>query len=350
MDRYQHYLGCLLGTALADAVGLRREGLSPRRAVRLFGEGPLEPNLLLGRGLCSDDTEHTQMVGRALVLSQGDPARFRRHLARQLRCWLLTVPAGIGLATLRSCCKLLVGCPPTHSGVFSAGNGPAMRSALLGLYADNDQQLRDLVRDCTRITHTDPKAEQGALLVAQAAGLARHQPDASPVDFLRQTATELTGSELGDRLQQACQALEQGLSPADFASGQGWAKGVGGYVNHTVPAALYCWASSPHDFRQCIEHAVRLGGDTDSVAAIAGAICGAHVGRKGLPEVWVNRLAEWPRTVSWTEQLATALADSTRLDRTTKPPSMHWMATLPRNALFATIVLGLGFRRLLPPY
>jgi ADP-ribosylglycohydrolase len=55
MGRFHHILGCLLGTA----VGLRREGLSRRRAVRMYGGSPLSPTLFLGRGFWSDDTEHT---------------------------------------------------------------------------------------------------------------------------------------------------------------------------------------------------------------------------------------------------------------------------------------------------
>ena len=64
MDAYSHILGCLLGTAVGDAAGLRREGLSKRRAQRMYGQRPIRPDLLFGRGLCSDDTEHTVMVGR----------------------------------------------------------------------------------------------------------------------------------------------------------------------------------------------------------------------------------------------------------------------------------------------
>ena len=54
--------GVLLGTMAGDALGLPREGLSARRTRRLFGGAPLRHRLLLGRGLCSDDTEHACMV------------------------------------------------------------------------------------------------------------------------------------------------------------------------------------------------------------------------------------------------------------------------------------------------
>lgn len=117
--------GCLLGKAVGDALGLPCEGLTPQRQRRLF------PNLdgyrLLpgGRGLVSDDTEHTCLIAQSLIVSAGEAALFEKRFARELRLWLLLLPAGVGLATLRATLRLLVGVPPARSGVFSAGNGPA---------------------------------------------------------------------------------------------------------------------------------------------------------------------------------------------------------------------------------
>ncbi|QDS99219.1 ADP-ribosylglycohydrolase family protein [Adhaeretor mobilis] len=350
MNRYPHILGCLLGTALGDAVGLRREGLSRRRAERMYGGTPLGPDFILGLGFCSDDAEHTQMVGRALVLSAGHVAKFEKELSRQLKRWLVALPAGIGLATLRACIKLLLGFGPKRSGVFSAGNGPAMRTALIGVWAESDDQLKELVRICTRLTHTDPRAEEGALLVAKAARLTASGQYVEPTEFLRDAVGEVEGEELRESLQMAIKALAANKAPKEFADSLGWSEGVTGYVNHSVPAALYCWADSPNDFRRCVENAVLLGGDTDSVAAIAGAICGANVGSENLPPDWLISLAEWPRSKSWMRQLAEALSNEAKVCELPKPPGMRWLATVPRNFVFAAIVLVIGFRRLLPPY
>lgn len=350
MDRYSKILGCLLGTAVGDAVGLKREGLSKKRARRLFGAPPLAPDLLLNRGLCSDDTEHTQMVGRALVISKGDTQVFEKQLASELKRWLLTMPAGIGLATLRSCFKLLLGFHPEHSGVYSAGNGPAMRSALLGLCASSESQLQELVRCCTRITHIDPRAEQGALLVAQAARLSITEPGRTPIEFLSGTVESVQGDELKRSIANAVRHLERHSSPEEFAQDQGWGEGVTGYINQTVPAALYCWAYSPDQLRESVENAVMLGGDTDSVAAITGAICGANLGAEAIPAEWKQGLTEWPRTVSWMEHLADRLSQSPQPSEILLPPPMHWLATVPRNLVFALLVLTLWSRRLLPPY
>ena len=350
MDRYPNILGCLLGTAVGDAVGLRREGLSRQRAMRMYGGAPLKPNLLFGWGFCSDDTEHTLMVGRALAISGGDPKQFELELAAQFRRWLLAMPAGIGFATLRACLNLLVGFGPERSGVVSAGNGPAMRAALLGVCSDNEAQLVALVHASTRITHTDPRAEEGALIVARAAQLAAVGDTRSPGEFISDSAVLIHGDELRKSLQAAASALAENKSCFEFAEASGWTNGVSGYVNHTVPAALYCWAKSPRDFQQCVEYAVLLGGDTDSVAAIAGAISAANLGAEAIPKEWISQLREWPRSVEWMTELAKSLCTTVSQPVATDPPPMHWLATVPRNCMFAAAVIGLGFRRLLPPY
>lgn len=350
MDNYSRILGCLLGTAVGDAVGLKREGLSRKRSRRLYGGPPLSPDLFLNRGYCSDDTEHTLMVGRALVLSRGVPEDFERRLGRDLKHWLLTMPAGIGRATLRSCLKLLVGVAPQNSGVFSAGNGPAMRSALLGLCASSESHLQELVLRSSRITHKDPRAEEGALLVARAARLSLTEPGQSPREFLGNSVSQIQDAELKSAIENAVEHLARQSTPEEYAHDQGWSDGISGYINQTVPAALYCWTYSADDFRQSVENAVMLGGDADSVAAIVGAISGANLGVEVIPGEWKQQLAEWPRTIAWMESLAECLSQMDETADPQAPPPMHWLATIPRNLLFAAVVISLGGRRLLPPY
>jgi ADP-ribosyl-[dinitrogen reductase] hydrolase len=137
------------------------------------------------------------------------------------------------------------------------------------------------------------------------------------------------------------ESLEAQRSPEEFANSQGWTRGISGYVNQTVPGALYCWAHAKN-FRQCVTDAVLLGGDTDTVAAIAGAVCGANLGVEQLPQTWSDALAERPRTVEWMEQLAQHGENGSGGN----PPAMCWLATIPSNVLFTASVLGIGFRRL----
>ena len=168
-------VGAILGTAVGDALGLPYENLSRRRGVRLLGE-PEQYRFFLGRGMVSDDTENTYIVAQTLPASGGDVERFAHQLGWQLRWWLLSLPVGLGRATLLASLKLWCGFSPHRSGIHSAANGPAMRSAILGAAIDDLRLLRELVCVSTRVTHTDPRAEQEAAGVALAAYLARKHP------------------------------------------------------------------------------------------------------------------------------------------------------------------------------
>lgn len=161
-----------MGTAVGDSLGLLYEGLSAQHQKKLYSNIHSQ-KFFMGKGLISDDTEHTLMIAHALYLSSGDKEMFSKYLAKSLRKWIISMPLGVGFASLRACLKLLFGFSPKKSGVFSAGNGPAMRSALIGIIYGNDiDKMKSLVGTSTRITHTDPKAEIGALTIAYAAYIA----------------------------------------------------------------------------------------------------------------------------------------------------------------------------------
>ena len=334
--------GCLLGTAVGDSLGLPFEGLGPRRAARLLGD-PMQHHLLPGRGLVSDDTEHACFTARALLLARDDVDAFGRELAASLRWWLAGLPAGIGLATLRALAKSCVGFPPAKSGVFSAGNGPAMRSAIIGVAWGHDPgRLKAFVRRSTVITHTDPKAFHGALAVALAAHRAV-PPDTYAADLL----ALLEGEDAGEFLELVSRARASaaaGEPVAAFAAAIGSRGGISGYMLHTVPCVLQVVFRFPGDFAAGLREIICAGGDTDTAGAIYGGIAGARLGKGALPGDALAGIVEWPRTVGWIERLAEALAAGE------KPPGYFVPGIVLRNAAFMAIVLAHGFRRLAPPY
>ena len=351
-DKCRVITGCLLGAAVGDALGLAGEGLSRRRLARVFPD--LSQMHFLGhRGMVSDDTEHMCIAAQALIETAGEPQAFARALAWRLRFWLLGAPAGIGWATLRAILKLWMGVPPERSGVWSAGNGPAMRSALLGVYCGNDlEHLQELVRASSRLTHTDPRAEAGALAVAAAASLAsNHLPVADLPDvYLRLMERLLEDGDLRTLIGKAAASAHAGETTEAFASTIGAGERVSGYVNQTVPVVVHAWLSFPDGYKSAVLAVIRCGGDTDTTAAITGAIVGAAVGTQGIPSEWLAALAEWPRTVNWMERLAGQLVEVQESDNPQKPLGLPVLPLLGRNLLFTTVVLTHGFRRLLPPY
>jgi ADP-ribosylglycohydrolase len=356
-DRGDRIAGVILGTAVGDALGLPREGLSRRRARRLFGEGPLRHRLIFGRGMVSDDTDHACLVGQALLDAPADAERFARSLAWRLRWWLAGLPAGVGLGTARAIFKLWCGWPPHRSGVWSAGNGPAMRGALIGAcLADEPDRIASFIRASTRLTHTDPRAETGSLLIALAAAHAvKSTRSVTPETFLQivRRAIPAGDDELAELFVWFEEELNQGKSPADFADTLGLQFGVSGYIYHTVPAALYCWLRSGGNIRQAVEAAIALGGDTDTVGAIVGGLCGATCGAREIPVGWLSGLFEWPRSEIWMRELASRLAQQfcdSGICTAAGPVPLFWPGQLLRNIFFLTVVLMHGFRRVLPPY
>ena len=347
-------VGSLLGTAVGDAIGLPYEALSARRAARLLGS-PDRHRFVFGRGMGSDDTEHTVMVAQALVASGGEPVAFAHELGWRLRWWLLGLPAGIGFATMRALIKLWLGFGPHRSGVFSAGNGPAMRSAIIGAAVDDEKAMRRLVSICTRITHTDPKAEYGALAVALAAHLvARQKSTVRGEVYARHLARSLPDDpparELLELVDMAIASAEAGHATEAFVRSLGCHNGVTGYVYATVPAAIHAWLKHPRDYESAISEVVRCGGDTDTTAAIVGGIVGSAVGKSGIPPEWIGGLAEWPRTVAWMENLASALEQPAAAAESHSPPGVFVPWVLARNAFFTGVVLVHVARRCLPPY
>ncbi|HRJ06945.1 MAG TPA: ADP-ribosylglycohydrolase family protein [Prosthecobacter sp.] len=98
-------LGCLLGTAVGDTLGLPLEGLTRRHIQRWTG-GELRHRLIFGCGMLSDDTDHALMLAAALRRHCDDAAAMQRDFGRQLRWWLAALPAGVGLSTARAILRL----------------------------------------------------------------------------------------------------------------------------------------------------------------------------------------------------------------------------------------------------
>lgn len=327
-------------------------GLSRKRSLALF-EKPDRHHFLFGRGMVSDDSEHTCAVAQSLIVSGGNIGLFQRSLAWRFRFWILGLPVGIGLATLRSIFKLWIGFSADNSGVYSAGNGPAMRTAIIGIALEDTNNLVDFVRASTKLTHTDPKAEYGVLAVALAASMAR-KGIVSGSEYLIQLEQLLNtregAGEFTSLIRDTINSINSRGPTLDFAASQGLQKGVSGYVYHTVPIALHAWLSHPDDFKASIITAIECGGDTDTVAAIVGGIAGAYVGKEGIPVEWLERLWEWPRTTKWMEALAKQLYECTKGGYSQRPMKLSFCFILLRNIFFLMVVLLHGFRRQFPPY
>ena len=365
-DRKSRFRGVLLGTAVGDSIGLPAEGLSPGRAARLF-PGRWRQRLFLGSGMISDDTDHTVFVAQSLLAHPVSPSAFQRRLAWCLRLWLLSLPAGIGFATLRSILRLWIGISPNRSGVFSAGNGPAMRIAPIGaFFADHEDMLDAYVEASTRLTHSDPKALTGSLVVARLVAWCVREalvdrPDSQVFEELLRDAGD--DSEWQTLVDAVADAVSADLSVEAFAVSLDLSRGVTGYIYHTIPVVAYSWYRHFGDFERTLTAVMDCGGDTDTTGAIAGALAGAVVGDEGIPHDWVSDLRDWPRSprlllriadrldhqVEELAEVAPLVRDAAPV-RKLGPVRYAWPILVFRNLFLLVLVLLHGFRRLAPPY
>jgi ADP-ribosyl-[dinitrogen reductase] hydrolase len=331
---------CLLGGALGDTIGLPAEGMHARRIAKMW-KGPSKQRLVFGRGMVSDDTEHAIMTLLALRKSGNDPKVFARHLGRNLRWWFAALPAGIGLATARSCIRLWFGFSPENSGVFSAGNGPLMRApAIAACLFDQPELRKPFISASTRITHTDPLAEEAAQIIGTAVTLAI-AGNTDTETILKTIRTEVSSTQMTERFDRMIHCLEANESTAHFADTFGRKPGmVSGFAPDTAAVAIYAWLRHRGDFRSIIGSVIAAGGDTDTVAFVAGSIAGAEETPESLPQDWLAHICDWPLNPSYIHRVAAGKESRLTI----------WPLSLLRNMIFLAIVLLHGLRRILPPY
>jgi ADP-ribosylglycohydrolase len=334
--------GTLLGTALGDALGLPAEGMSARAVGRRFGR--VDRFRLLGRtGFVSDDTEQAALVAQSLVRHPDDVDRSVRAFQRSLLGWFCRLPWGVGRATVRSCVRIGLGLKP--SGVVSAGNGAAMRAAVVGtFFHDRPERRLAFGRALAEVTHRDDRAVEGALYVAELAAactgtsMSMNLPEAQAA-----ARTIVSDAQLAEALDQARELALAAAEPAEAAR----ACGTSGFVVHTLGFATFCFLRYGDDPMRALTEAVSLGGDADSIGAIVGAWLGARHGRAALPADLIARIHDGPFGPSH----LLALADALALVRQGAAPALpHYspVAALARNLALYPVVLGHGFRRLVP--
>jgi ADP-ribosylglycohydrolase len=332
----------LLGTALGDALGLPCEGMSARAIARRFGT--IDRFRMLGRvGFVSDDTEQSALVAQSLARHPNHVEACVRDFRRGLLGWFCRLPWGVGLGTLKACLRIGAGIEP--SGVMSAGNGAAMRSAIVGVFLrDRRDERRAFARALAEVTHRDPRAVEGAVFVAEVAALGARSDGARVAsDLLHDARIVVRDAQLG-------LAIDKGLalSASDVPTAVAAEKcGSSGYVVHTLAIATFAFARFGHDPMRAIREVIASGGDTDTIAAIVGAWCGARSGTAWLPADLIDRIHDGPFGPGHLRALACSLQDAEG-GAAAGPPRYSAAAALGRNLALYPVVLAHGFRRLVP--
>ncbi len=271
----------MLGTGVGDALGRPVEGCAPRLV-----EEPPEFD-----GRYTDDTEMTIGVAESLVEVGGfDGEHMIKTFMRNYdpkRGYGPGPPAVFRLIELGerwdTASMILFG------GRGSFGNGAAMRAAPVGLlYFDEPEELRRVAERSSLLTHAHPLGVEGAVIQAYAVALAVKTNPSSfdPRDFLEELESFSREEVYREALRDAARLLNEKADKKKVISRLG--NGVEAF--RSVPTAVYCFAANAESFEKAVLYAVSLGGDADTIGAMAGAISGAYHGEDKIPVEWVKRL------------------------------------------------------------
>ncbi|MBS2035746.1 ADP-ribosylglycohydrolase family protein [bacterium] len=277
-SRKESLFGCVIGGAIGDAAASAFEG-TPCRDL------PEQLEDLSHSWRITDDTQMTLATCEALFGGKVDPELIENGLLKWFRARRIR---GAGSSTTKALRDLAAGCHwalAGSKGEHSAGNGAAMRIAPLAFFVDLDSpEGRRMIRDVCRITHHNDEAYVGA--VATALAIRSAARSAEPAS-LSEIASSLPDSVVRDRLLSLASFEAASI---DDAAGR---TGTSGFVAESVPLALFAGRQAlTIGFAEMIRQVIMVGGDTDTIASIAGQIAGASMGLSGLPSELIHRLPE----------------------------------------------------------
>ena len=316
MEMLTRARGALYGLAIGDALGMPTQMLSRAEIVRRWG--PLVPGFEpappghpiaggMPAGTVTDDTEQAVLLARLLV--KGCGAIDSRVLAAALTEWERAMAERgsldlLGPSTKRAVAAILAGVPPEEAGATGTTNGAAMRIAPVGIavpIALHDPTLEarlstlvDHTVMASSVTHNTGVALAGAAAVAAAVSAGVSGATVAEATTLGIQAARLAagrghwvaGADVAARIEWAT-GLVTGHSQADGEAETAGLiytlVGTSLATQESVPAAFAVLAAVPADPWRACRMAASLGGDTDTIAAMTGAIAGACHGAGSFP-------------------------------------------------------------------
>ncbi|XP_076056595.1 ADP-ribosylhydrolase ARH3-like isoform X2 [Oratosquilla oratoria] len=310
-DRFQ---GCLVGAVVGDCLGRPFEMLRPtdERLSEYFFSFQ-EPNLRLPYKPYTDDTAMTRCVAQSLIDKKGFNARdmavkfVKEYYTNSKRGYGSYIPIVFFKLKETHFTDLYGPAKRLVDGKGSYGNGGAMRIAPVALFCrdmDKEEMLR-IAKEETLLTHSNRRGYNGAILQCLAVHIALHTLEGTLErrKFLDQLIMEMESvetcgkEELDDdedeleyvkRLRKVDELLDRGtavrvLEVEDIL-------GTAMVAHLSVPTAIYAFLrvlesteGEGNKFQETIKYAISLGGDTDTIASMAGSIAGAYYGLEMIP-------------------------------------------------------------------
>jgi ADP-ribosyl-[dinitrogen reductase] hydrolase len=282
MSIKDRFTGCLVGLACGDYLGMPVEFQTSINVKEFFGIEGVRPIAAKDRGdkppgYYTDDTSMTICFGESLVRGFNIKDQFETY-----RKWFYEgyatpdngKPFGVGQRTLIALTRQTIENLPTklEHNEKHGGNGALMRTAPIGLlYYKDPKMLVEASIKSTIVTHNNSASAWSCVALNK---LISYAITGLPKGKMRtKLVSELTGdcpSELRDLIAKLNETKELQNS---------------GYSLDTLRIAFHSFFNTK-SYQECINEAICFGGDTDTQAAVAGALAGSYYGYKAIPEGW----------------------------------------------------------------
>ncbi len=312
MTTVDRALGAFYGLAIGDALGMPTQLLSRSVVEELFGELPRfapgpdvsEISAGLPAGRVTDDTDQAVIVAQVLV--DGNGTIDLALLAERLLDWERVMAAAgsldlLGPSTRKALASVSEGGPTHEAGRSGDTNGAAMRITPDGLAtpAEPLDRLCAAVAAANRLTHDTTVANAGASAIAAAVSAGVDGADVRVALQVAQAAAKVgarhghhvAGANVADRIGWAV-GLVNGRSDDEALEIVDRLVGTSLATQESVPAAFAIASLAPDEPWRACRLGARLGGDSDTIAAMAGAVVGACNGLSALPVEAVRTVRE----------------------------------------------------------
>ena len=297
--RFSRAYGALAGLALGDALGMPTQAMSPQQIQTVYGHvtglvdgdksQPYAPGMAAGS--VTDDTEQALLIASLLLKGHGSGLNLdASEFSHALLAWEDSmIERGsldlLGPSTKAALERVRAGENPLRVGGEGTTNGAAMRVTPIGIAAStSDRQLfADAVWSSCQVTHATRQGFQSAALVAAAVSLGIDAGAADVTDllwkavaFVRSLPERGAWSPEPDVVAATHRALKLAAQPASSLEWLAGQIGTAVASAQAIPMAFALLARDPSP--RALLQAANLGGDTDTIGAIAGAILGASLG------------------------------------------------------------------------
>jgi ADP-ribosyl-[dinitrogen reductase] hydrolase len=294
----------LLGLVAGNQLGVPTEHMGTPEAIRqAYPNGVVDLAPPPKNSPYDDDAAMALLLGESLLASKGFDAN---DVAKRWVKWMKVDGRGIGMTTKRALTLLDRGKEPFEAGRLanqenpgrSAGNGSVMRCLPVALrYHDDPDRLIRISTQQAAITHSDERCTWGAAAVNLAARELLHG-NIYFVDEVVHRIGDRAPRALRDAIHRVPRERESDL-PITRA-------GEAGYVVHCVEIAFW-FATHDRSLEEALIALAQAGGDTDTNAAVAGALLGARYGDVALPPRWINQITGVQGIADLAERLVSAV-------------------------------------------